>query len=294
MITLAQLRVFASVAQHRNFTRAAEALLVAQPSVSYQVRVLERELRVRLVEVVGHRVYLTDAGERLSVRAAELLDEIEELEREIRDLGAGVVGRLRLGATRTVGGYVLPSALGRFRAAYPGIDLRLAIDNTKAIERMLIERTVDLGIVEWSVESPAVVSFPLGRDTLVLIAPPDHPLASRSMVSIEELRGQPFVLREPGSGTRALTDQALGSVRSEIVVAIELDQPEAIVRAVAGGIGLSFISEVIAAAQIASGAVRVLPIAGGNPGRDFSLVALRDRPDSPAMKAFRAFVDEVY
>ncbi len=293
MIALTQLRVFASVAQHRNFTRAAEALLVAQPSVSYQVRVLERELKVRLVEVVGHRVYLTEAGERLSVRAAELLDEIEELEREIRDLGAGVVGRLRLGATRTVGGYILPGALGRFRAAYPGIDLRLTIDNTKAIERMLIERTVDLGIVEWSVESPALASFPLGRDTLVLIAPPDHPLAARSMVSIEELRGQPFVMREPGSGTRALTKQALGPVQSEIVVVIELDQPEAIVRAVAGGMGLSFISEVIAAPQIASGAVRVIPIAEGNPGRDFLLVALRDRPDSPAVKAFRAFVDEV-
>lgn len=290
MITLAQLRVFASVARHRHFTRAAEALLIAQPSVSYQVRALERELKVRLVEVAGRRVYLTDAGEWLAVRAAGLLGEVEEIEREVREYGAGVAGRLRLGATRTVGGYALPEALGRFMSAYPGIDLSLAIDNTRAIERMLIERTVDLGIVEWTVESSALESFPLRRDTLVLVARPDHALAARSVITVEDLRGQPFVMREPGSGTRALAEQALGPVLSEIVIAMELDQPEAIVRAVAGGIGMSFISEVIAAPHLASGTLRVLPIAGGNLGRDFSLVVLRGRPDSPAMTAFRAFI----
>src|SRR5450759_871088 len=258
MITLAQLRVFASVARHRHFTRAAEALLIAQPSVSYQVRALERELKVRLVEVAGRRVYLTDAGEWLAARAAGLLGEIEEIEREVREYGAGVAGRLRLGATRTVGGYALPEALGRFMSAYPGIDLSLAIDNTRAIERMLIERTVDLGIVEWTVESSALESFPLRRDTLVLVARPDHALAARSVITVEDLRGQPFVMREPGSGTRALAEQALGPVLSEIVIAMELDQPEAIVRAVAGGIGMSFISEVIAAPHLASGTLRVL------------------------------------
>ena len=292
MFTLAQLRVFAAVARHRHFTRAAEALLIAQPSVSYQIRELERELNVRLVEVTGRRVYLTEAGEWLASRVAGLLNEIEGIEKEVRDYGAGVVGRLRLGATRTIGGYALPELLGRFKAAHPAIDLRLNIDNTRAIERMLIDRVVDLGIVEWTVESPLLVSNPVGRDTLMLVARPDHPLAARSIVGIEDLRGEAFVMREQGSGTRALADQALGLIRSEIVVAIELDQPEAIVRAVAGGMGISFISEVIAAPHIASGALIALPIAGGNLWRDFSLAVLRDRPESPVVRAFRAFISD--
>ena len=294
MFTLAQLRVFDAVARHRHFTRAAESLLVAQPSVSYQVRELERELKVQLVEIVGRRVHLTDAGEWLAVRAAGLLNELEEIEREIRGYGTGETGRLRLGATRTVGGYALPEELPRFRAAHPGIDLRLSVDNTRAIEQMLVERTIDMGIVEWTVESPSLVSVPIGRDTLVLVTRPDHPLAARRTISIEDLRGESFVMREPGSGTRALANQALGPVQSEIVIAMELDQPEAIVRAVAGGLGISFISQVIAAPYIDSGVLRVLPIIGDNLSRDFSLVVLRNRPDSPAMRAFRTFIVEAW
>ena len=292
MFTLAQLRVFAAVAHHRHFTRAAETLLIAQPSVSYQVRELERSLKVRLVEVIGRQVHLTDAGEWLAARTAGLLNEIDEIEREIGEYGAGIMGRLRLGATRTVGGYALPEVLSRFRTAHPGIDFHLTVDNTRAIERMLMERTIDMGIVEWTVESPALASVPIGRDTLVLVAHPDHPLADRPVVDIEDLRGESFVMREPGSGTRALANQALGPVQSDIVIALELDQPEAIVRAVAGGLGISFISRVIAAPHIDSGALRVLPIDGSDLVRDFSLVVLRDRPESPAMRTFRTFIVE--
>ena len=288
MFTLAQLRAFAAVAHHRHFTRAAEALLVAQPSVSYQIRELERELKVRLVEVSGRRVYLTDAGERLAVRITGLLNEIEEIVREAREHGEGLLGRLRLGATRTVGGYALPETLAAFQAMHPGIDLSLAVDNTRAIEQMLIERVIDMGIVEWKVESPSLVSVPVGRDTLVLIAPPDHPLASRRTITIEDLRGERFVVREQGSGTRALADQALGRVLPEITIMMELNEPEAIVRAVAGGMGISFISRVIAAPHITSGSLRELPIAGENLSRDFSLVVQRDRQVSPALKAYAA------
>ena len=294
MLTLAQLRVFDAVARHRHFTRAAESLLIAQPSVSYQIRELERELKVRLVEVVGRRVYLTDAGERLAARTAKLLSEIEDVEQEIQGYGTGETGRLRLGATRTVGGYALPEELARFRAAHPGIDLHLSVDNTRAIEQMLIERTIDMGVVEWTVESPSLASTPIGRDTLVLVARPDHPLATRRAISVEDLRGESFVMREPGSGTRALANQALGPVQSEINIAMELDQPEAIVRAVAGGLGISFISQVIAAPFVDSGILRVLPIVGDDLCRDFSLVVLRDRPDSPAMKTFRTFIVEAW
>src|SRR5260370_26603720 len=117
MITLSQLRTFVAVARQRHFTRAAAELNVAQSSVSYQVREIERQLGVRLVDVVGRRVHLTDAGERLFARATAILNDVERVQREMRDYGAGVLGRLRVRATHTVGVYALPSALAAFRAA---------------------------------------------------------------------------------------------------------------------------------------------------------------------------------
>jgi LysR family transcriptional regulator, transcriptional activator of the cysJI operon len=294
MITTSQLRAFSAVARHRHFTRAAEELQIAQPSVSYQVRELERQMSVRLVDVVGRRVYLTDAGERLAERAAGLLNELEAVEQEMRDFGAGIVGRLRLGATRTVGSYALPQVLGEFKAGHPGIDLRVTIDNTHVIERLLLDRSVDLGVVEWNVEDPGLLSRPLRCDSLVLVCSREHPLAGLGRtLTMEDLRGQSFVMREHGSGTRALTEQALGPVSKGISVTMEFDQPEAILRAVEAGMGLAFISEVIVAQHVASGRLRTLSVEGAELRREFSLVTLRDRSPSPAMKAFSSFlVDE--
>jgi DNA-binding transcriptional LysR family regulator len=290
MITISQLRTFVAVARHRHFTRAAEELQIAQPSVSYQIQALERVLKVRLIEVVGRRVYLTDAGERLAARGTAILNDLEDVARELRDYGAGVVGRLRLGATRTIGGYALPNVVAGFHAAHAKIELHVTINNTLAIEEMLLDRAIDLGVVEWHVTSPDVVSVPLRRDALVLIAPPDHPLANRPPIRREDLSGQPFILREPGSGTRALSEDALGAVASTIVPVLELADPEAIVRAVEAGMGLAFISKAIVAHRVAAGTLRTIPVEGVDLWRDFSLVSLRDRPFSPAMQAFSDFI----
>ena len=294
MITLPQLRAFAAVARHRHFTRAANSLLVAQPSVSYQVRELERELGVRLVEVVGRRVYLTDSGERLAERATALLNELDDIEREMREHGLGSVGRLRLGATRTVGGYALPPVLASFRKAHPHIDLQVTISNTRDVEHMLLARSLDLGVVEWKVTSPELASHPLRRDALVLVAPPDHPLTLRDRVDLAQLRGETFVMREQGSGTRALAEQALGQILPEIQIGLELDQPEAIARAVEAGMGLAFISEVIVARQLQSGSLRALNVEGVDLWRSFSLVFLRARPASPSMRAFQTYIEQAW
>ncbi len=294
MITLIQLHTFVVVARLRHFTRAAAELNVAQSSVSYQVREIERLWKVRLVEVIGRRVYLTDAGERLFARATSLLNDVEDVEREIRDYGAGVLGRLRLGATHTVGGYALPSVLAAFRAARPHLELRVHIDNMHAVEQMLLDRTVDLGIVEWPVQSPALRSQPLRRDAMVLIAPPDHQLVRRGPIKPEDLQGQSFIQREPGSGIRALVEQMLGSIGVDVVVAMEFNQPEAVVRAVEAGMGLAFISQSIVGHQLAAGTIRAIPLADVNLGHDFSLVSVRERSASTAMAAFQDFLIDAW
>lgn len=288
MLTVNQLRAFEAVARHRHFTRAAAELQIAQPSVTYQIRSIERAAGVRLVEVVGRKVFLTDAGERLAARATALLNDLAKLDEDLRDYHAGRAGRIRVGATRTIGGYALPAVLGRFRRSYPAIELRLTIDNTRAIERLLLDREVDCGVVEWTVSHPEIAVRALRRDPLLLIASPDHPLAERSRVAPEDLRGLPFIMREPGSGTRALAEAVLGTV--PVAVALELAEPEAIVRSVEAGLGLAFISATIVAGQVRAGRVTPLPFDaptdGGSVERDFSLATLRDRSPSPALAAF--------
>jgi DNA-binding transcriptional LysR family regulator len=287
MVTLSQLSTFLAVARHRHFTRAAEELQVAQPSVSYQVRAVERSLQVRLVQVVGHRVFLTDAGERLAERATALLNDLEDIEREMHDYGKGIGGRLRVGATHTVGVYALPSVLAAFRQARPHVELRLVINNVHAIEQQLLARALDLAVVEWTVQSPELLTQPVRRYAIVLIGPPQHPLTERPIVQREELRGETFVLREPGSGLRALSDAVLAPLGASVQVALELDQPEAIVRAVAAGLGLAFVPELVAAPLLAAGTVRAIALTGTNLGHDFALVRLRDRPLTPAAEVFQ-------
>lgn len=290
MISLTQLQAFAAVARHQHFTRAAEELQIAQSSISYQVHELERLLNVRLVEIVGRRVVLTDAGERLFARGTAILNDLEDVTREMRDYGAGGAGRIRIGATHTIGGYALPFVLTAFRAAHPQIELHLRTENVRTIERILLDRTIDLGIVEWPIESPALKSDVLRHDALVLIAPPSHPLVGREPLRPVDLRGQTLVMREPGSGLRALSAQVLGPVFDEITVAMEFDQPEALVRAVESGMGLAFISRAVVATQLARRTVCELPLEGITLGHTYRLVTLADRPSSPAMIAFATFL----
>ena len=290
MLSVAQLQALRAVARYRHVTRAAAALGLAQPTVTYHLRELERHLGVRLIEPVGRRIELTAAGAYLAERAAALLNDLDDVERAMRDFASGERGRLRLGATRTVGGYALPAVLAAFHAEHPGIELQLTVDNTQAIERLLLQRAVELAVVEGRIHSPALASRPLRQDTLLLVAPPDHPLTTRDVVQLEDLRGQPFVMREPGSGTGALAEAALGPLADAIDVVLELDQPEAIVRSVEAGMGLTFISETIVARQVVAGTLRVLPLQGVSLTRDFSLVTPRRRPETHAMRAFGTFI----
>lgn len=292
MISLSQLRAFVAVARHRHFTRAAQDISVSQPSVSYQVRRLERILRTRLVDVTGRHVRLTDAGERLASWADGWLNELEEVEEEIRQYGRGIVGRVRLGATRAVGGYALPAVLVAFRTAYPGVEVSVTIADGPGIEELLVGREIELAVVEAPLVGREWTVQPLRVDRLILIVPPDHPFTRSESIDREQLRGQPFVLREPGAGTRALTEQLLAPLDGDFVVALELSEPEAIVRAVAAGAGLSIISEEIAGLHVRTGAVGRVEIRGMDLVRSFRLVVPRRGQLSPAADLFRRYLME--
>lgn len=244
-MNLHHLLIFAKVAEKRHFTQAAEELFISQPAVSRQIREFERALGQPLFKQVGRQIHLTEAGEVLydyARRIFALADEAETLLGEIRDLERG---RLSIGASTTIGIYLLPDLLGHYRTLYPKIGLSLEIANADAIQERLLANSVEVGLVEGSVTHPELYRKVWRHDELVLIAAKDHPLTKRQGLHLAEIieEGIPFLLREPGSGTREAFEQALTAHNLPTIHPfMELGSTEAIKKAVIAGLGVSFVS----------------------------------------------------
>jgi DNA-binding transcriptional LysR family regulator len=285
-LNLHHLRVFSAVAEQGGFSRAAAALRISQPAVSKAVRQLERQVGVPLVERAGRASRLTTAGERLAARARELFGVETAAEEELRALRGLEAGSLRVGASTTIATYMLPPILARFHEAHPAIVLRVVSANTRAISRALLERRLDIALVEGPVEHPRVESRRWRSDELVLIAPPDHRLASRRKVSAQELTSERFIVREEGSGTRDVAERALSKHGIHPAVALQLGSTEAVKQAVAAGLGLAIVSRYAAADQLSLGRVARVRLRGVELGRTLTELRLTGRTPSAPAAAF--------
>jgi len=285
------LLIFQKVAEHRHFTRAAEDLYISQPAVSKQIRELEKSLGLSLFSQIGRKIYLTEAGEILydyARRIFALTDEVETHLAEMRDLERG---RLALGASTTIGIYLLPEVLGQYRACYPRIELSLDIANADLIQSHLLNNLVELALVEGSVTHPELTSEVWQADELVLIAAPESPLAQQEALSLHDILEAPFLVREQGSGTREAFEAALTERNLPPVTPfMELGSTEAIKKAVAAGLGISFVSTHTIQLEVAAGLLHIVPL------RDFQLVRQlyiaypRQRRLSRASRAFLALL----
>jgi DNA-binding transcriptional LysR family regulator len=285
-INLHHLRVFAAVAEQRGFSRAAAALRISQPAVSKAVRQLEREAGVPLVERAGRASRLTSAGEQLAARARELFGVEEAAEEELRALRGLEAGSLRVGASTTIATYLLPPILARFREVHPAIVLRVISANTRAITHSLLERRLDIALVEGPVEHPRIETRRWRSDELVLIAPPDHRLVSRRNVSAHELVPERFVVREQGSGTREVAERALSKHGVHPVAALQLGSTEAVKQAVAAGLGLAIVSRYSAADQLSLGRIALVRLRGVELKRTLAELRLAGRKPSAPAAAF--------
>src|SRR5665213_583434 len=201
-LNLHHLRVFASVAEHGGFSRAAIALRLSQPAVSKTVQELERQVGLALFDRVARTPKLTDAGETLLVRARELFGVARIAEEELAALRGLDRGILRVGASTTVATYFLPALLARFHREHPGVTLRVLSANTRAVGRKLLEGRLDIALVEGPVHHERISVVPWREDELVVIAPAAHALLRKRRVAPADLADETFILREPGSGTR--------------------------------------------------------------------------------------------
>ncbi|MGD0471748.1 MAG: LysR family transcriptional regulator [Candidatus Velthaea sp.] len=290
---LVQLETFRRLAQEKNFTRTAELLNLTQPAVTQQVRALQNHFGVQLVDLIGRRTELTDAGRFLAARAELLLGNVAALEREMREFADVRAGELRIGATLTIGTYCLPEIVARFRAAFPGVVLRVEVENTQAMGFAVKAGRVSLALVEGPLVDDELDIEPYADDELVLVVPPAHALTARKQpIRAADLAGVPFVFREQGSGTRAQVELALLAAGVAPSVALTLPSGEGIVRAVELGIGAAILSRIVVDAPVRAGRIVLLRVRDLELRRTFRIVRLRRQTPSPAALAFALLARE--
>ncbi len=285
-INLHQLKLFHTVARSGSFSRAAAELLISQPSVSIQVRELERQLGADLFEQVGKSVRLTEAGRVLDDYAARILGLIDEARVAVDELKGLRRGRLLLGATPTPGTYILPALLGRFKEQYPEIEIALTIKDTRRIQEMVVQHELDLGVVGGKVSFPDLEASVFLTDELVLVVAPPHRFATLPAVRVADLGGEPFILRERGSGNREVVDEALHQAGVHVTPVFELEGAEMVKQAVAANLGISILWRCAVELDVAAGRLRIVPLEGLEMKRAIWLVHRRDHRLPRAAQAF--------
>lgn len=285
-VTLTQLATFARVAQRGNFTRAAEDLYLTQPAVTHHVHALERHFQVRLVEVIGRHPELTDAGIFLAARVPEILSRVAALERDMQEYAQAQMGELRLGATLTIGTYVVPRLLAQFQQEHPQVQVQVTIANTPMIVAQVREGLVHVGLVEGEVQEADIATRPFQEDTLVLVAAPMHPFAQTAPASFAEVVAEPLVMREAGSGTRERIEHAFILAGATPNTVLALPSGEGVARAVEAGIGIAWLSPLVIHDAVRAGRLVVIPCPALTLTRVFAHIWVRERVSSPLAQAF--------
>lgn len=285
-MTLDQLRIFVAVAERQHVTQAARALNLAQSAASAAIAALETQHGAHLFHRVGRGIELTEAGRVFLPEARAVLARAEAAELALAELAGLQRGRLRVEASQTIASHWLPHHLVTFRRRYPGIEIHMAIGNTTQVATAVIDGAVELGFVEGTVQDPRLLITQVASDQLVLVVGPEHPWAQRDQIAPQELADTPWVLREPGSGTRAAFESLLelhGLALPSIQVAMELPSNEAVRAAVEAGGGATVISAAVAADGLEAGLLHLVRF--DTPERAYQVLRHRDRPQSNAAAA---------
>lgn len=278
-MTLEQLRIFIAVAERQHMTEAAHALNLTQSATSAAIAALEERHDIRLFDRIGRRIALTELGRAFLPEARAVLARAEEAT-ALLDASTGLLrGRLQLAASQTAANYWLPPLIYRFHQQYPGIELSLKIMNTRDACQAVTEGAADLGFIEDRIATPALALHAATRDQMVLVAAPGLPARETDPATA------PWVMRERGSGTRAILEQALSEAGiGPVTVALELPSNEAVRTVIEAGAGISALSQLVVETSLANGRLVALPFA--LPAREFFAIHAMRRQISRAADAF--------
>ena len=290
-----QLAAFCEVVERRSFSQAAERLGVTQPAVSLQVRALEKRLGTQLLDRSGRRVAPTEAGLRLYRGAQRLLALEQQLVEEVAGDEEGELhGTLEIGASTGPGGSVMATLLCEFQERNPGVHVALSVFDTQRVIEAVANRELELGVVGAAPRHRGVQFEPFFRDEVILVVPPKHAFAGKT-VTLEQLRGEKLIVMQEGAGVRQVIEEELrgaGVRLRDLDVRLELGLQESVKTAVQRGFGVSFISRASVEAEIAAGTLAAARVEGLEPSREVSLVRSSGRTVTRAAQAFVAFARE--
>lgn len=290
-MNLNHLSIFQAVALSGSISGGAQRLHISQSAVSKQLGEFENTLGLTLFDRLPRGVRPTEAGRLLLGYANRLFAIESEAERALGDLKQLARGRIAIGASRTIGAYLLPGLLAEFRRRHPDVGLSLRVENTQAIEAKLVAGEIDIGFAEGGVSDDHLDYKVFAQDDLVLIAAPTHPLVARAPIAVSTLADQALLMHEEGSGTRAVTEGVLRARKLDIRPAMTLASSEALKQTVATGIGVAFLSSLSIRTEVAAGILTVVPVKGLRIQRPLYRVQLRNAWPSPALEAFMQLLE---
>ena len=287
-MTIRHLKIFITVADTGKMSAAADKLYISQPSVSQAIRELEEHYRCLLFERLSKKLYITEAGRRLYSYAKPVVSQFDRIEENMALESR--VERLRIGGTITLGSSILSYIIRDLKKACPDVRLYSYVNNTRIIEKKILDMDLDVAIVEGEIKHPDLISIPMIHDMLVLACSTEHPFAGRSSISVEDLKGQDFVMRETGSGTRELFEDFLSRHNLDIQIVFEENTPGAIRNAVKINDCLAVVSNRLLEQDIKNNEIYVFTSSNHEWNRLFSFVYHKDKYISPPILRLQEIV----
>ncbi|MFA0815179.1 MAG: LysR family transcriptional regulator [Anaerofustis sp.] len=291
-MSLHHLRVFLAVADAQSISKAAERLMVSQPSVSQVIAELEKTYSTHLFDRIGRKIYITESGSYLQRYARQITDLYDEMERGITDCEER--GVLRIGASLTVGSTVLPELISDLQAKMPALHSNVTVKNTADIEQMLLKNELDIALVEGYVHSSELTQHAVADDEVVLVCGKGHPMYQTTVASKEQIAGISVILREQGSGTRELFERTMSANELPWSVCWESADSDGIVAAAIHGLGVGVIAKRLVRREVEEGSLRILSVPGVNFVRRFSLIAHKNKYHSAPMLLFSDIAEKSF
>ncbi|WP_077367120.1 LysR family transcriptional regulator [Anaerosalibacter sp. Marseille-P3206] len=283
-MNIRHLRIFITVVDTGSMTKAAEELFIAQPSVSQTIKEIEEYYNIKLFERLSKKLYITEKGKEFLSYARHIVTLFDEMEKSIRQTDKNSL--LRIGASITVGTYVLGKLTRQFLDDYPNIDIESVIDNTTIIEEMVLKNELDFGIVEGPIHSKDIVSKAFMDDELILICGDKHPFREKPYITLKELSKANFILRESGSGTRELFENIMLSKGLDLTIKCVSNSSEAIKNAVISNLGVSVISKMAVDSELKSKKLFHIKIDNIELKRKFNIIYHKNKYISKEIEEF--------
>lgn len=288
-----KLKVFCTVAETKSFSKTSEIIHLTQPAVSLQIQALEEIYETKLFDRSSNLITLTEAGEILYKYAKEILSLYAEASKEIGKITGLLKGSINVGASTTIGNYLLPNIIADFKKNRLRVNINVLIGNTKRIVDFINSGVVDFGLVEGETSKQKMKIEPLVQDELIFIVPPAHPWAKKKVVSILDVTKEPFILREEGSGTRQMIEKYLlshGIGIENMKIALILGSTESIKEAVEQGLGISIVSKWAARKEIKYGSLKYVIPKEERILRNFSMILPKNAVLSHAADEFLGYI----